>query len=136
MNKRALLQAELEFHERKIARCKVALAHFDATLACYEETKDAKIVRRRYLSNRASRIFEHGQVSNEVADTLREAPKPQAMHDIFAGVAGALGITLPANNSRVLYRNVRSAVANKVAQGVFFKQRGDDGVVVYGLIRK
>jgi hypothetical protein len=33
LNNRALLQAEFEFHERRIAKCRIVLEHFNAALA-------------------------------------------------------------------------------------------------------
>jgi hypothetical protein len=76
MNRRALLQAELEYHERKVAFCKIAIGHFTATLDLYEETKDAKVIRRRYTSNNCAKIFAHGLVTNTVMDVLRNAEGP------------------------------------------------------------
>jgi hypothetical protein len=135
MNKRALLQAELEFHERKIALCEIMLAHFDATLALYEETKDAKVLRRRYLSNRKSRLFEHGLISNLVMGALRGAPKPLSTSEIFEGVIGGFETSPTPGASSLLYRNVRSAIANKVRQGIFRAHRGHGRIVTYEMIR-
>jgi hypothetical protein len=135
MNKRALLQAELEFHERKIARCEIMLAHFDATLALYEESKDAKVLRRRYLSNRKPRLFEHGLISNLVMGTLRDALKPLSTSEIFEKVIGGFEATPGPEASSHLYRNVRSTIGNKARQGIFRAHRGHGRIVTYEMIR-
>jgi hypothetical protein len=135
MNKRALLQAELEFHERKIALCKITLAHFDATLALYEETKSAKVLRRRYLSNRKSRLFEHGLVSNLVVGALRNAEGSLPTSEIFEKVISGLESSPTPEASRLLYRNVRSAIANKIKQGIFRAHRARSRIVTYELIK-
>jgi hypothetical protein len=135
MNKRALLQAELEFHERKIALCQIMLAHFDATLALYEETKSAKVLRRRYLSNRKPRLFEHGLISNLVVGALRDAPGPLSTSEIFERVVGGFETSPAPEASGLLYRNVRSAIANKVRQGIFRGHKGHGRIVTYELVR-
>ena len=135
MNKRALLQAELKYHERKIALCKIMLAHFDATLALYEETKDAKVVQRRYLSNRKSQLFEYGLVSNLVVSALRNAGGPLTKREIFERVTNALGSNLPPGVSRLLYRNMSSAIANKIKQGIFCARKGNGRILIYEMIK-
>ena len=123
LNKRALLQAELEFHERKIALCQIMLAHFDATLALYEETKNAKGLRRRYLSNRRSDLFEYGLVSRLVVDVVRGANGPLSTFEILARVTNGLESPPSSEGSRILYGRLRSAIANKVRRGIFRAQR-------------
>jgi hypothetical protein len=118
LNKRAILQAELEYHERRIGFCKIAIAHFDATLALYEETKGATRVSRRYFRNIRSTSFEYGLISKLALITLQESDRPLSTREILDNVRAALSTTLSSENERILSRTVRSMLSNKCQQGV------------------
>jgi hypothetical protein len=118
MNRRALLQAELEYHERKVAFCKIAIGHFTATLDLYEETKDAKVIRRRYTSNNCARIFAHGLVTNTVMDVLRNADGPLTTGETIDRMMLLLGSGLSPKDELVFRRNIRTTLARKRRQGI------------------
>jgi hypothetical protein len=118
INKRALLQAELEYHERRIGFCKIAIAHFDATLALYDQTQDVTKVSRRYFRNIRSTSFEYGLISKLALITIEESDRPLTTREILDNVRTVLDRDLSSEDERVLSRTVRSMLSNKLGQGV------------------
>jgi hypothetical protein len=114
LKKRALLQAELEYHERHIAKCRVALEHFDATLALYEESRNAKAVTRRYLVNSKSNLFAYGYVSNTVVEVLRKSNKPLTASEVTQRFLDGLECDVTPEQKKYLRRTIGWTLANKV----------------------
>lgn len=127
------MQAELEFHERKIAKCRIAIEHFDATLVLYEESRNAKVVTRRYLLNGKSGLFAHGYVSGMVAEILRKANRPLNTGEVAEDFFSGLEAEIAPEQRKLLYRNIRSALANKARNGRIFVHHKEGRLNFYAI---
>ena len=115
-------------HDRAAIRRNGGIAHFlpsrpKAGRPCWPILPGVLLLLRRYLSNRRSDLFEYGLVSRLVVDVVRGANGPLSTFEILARVTNGLESPPSSEGSRILYGRLRSAIANKVRQGIFRAQR-------------
>jgi hypothetical protein len=115
--KKAELEAEAEYHEKRAAKAREAIAQIQGTLDLFEEGKWVRSERRSYRENTGP--FKWRELPRLVLDIVRDAGRPISTREITEAVIDRSGIVLEADKDRIaLRKRVTAAINDKRRQGV------------------